>query len=236
VFDFFGAGRPPASEPEPAPAEAFNPAFDFFGGASQSSTPPPAEVELSSAAPAATRQSTSPRKSKSVPPAASFTTESFPAAAPLAAPEDGGSFRITAAVASPSESRDEDPIPYADFHADVPMAAPVFDEEVPFAAPASAVGIAVLTGPEVALQPDGSAAPTGGTAALSLDGGWLVARGGGEETYLRLGRLEAVALRDRPGAGLVLSVHAGGQAVAVRCDEDAEPARAFLRRVLAAAG
>src|SRR5436190_13729112 len=30
VFDFFGAGRPPASEPQPVPAESFNPAFDFF--------------------------------------------------------------------------------------------------------------------------------------------------------------------------------------------------------------
>jgi hypothetical protein len=45
-----------------------------------------------------------------------------------------------------------------------------------------------------------------------------------------------VTLRDRPPAGLVLSVHAGGQTVAVRCDGDTPAVRAFLRRLLDAAG
>lgn len=205
-----------------APAADSEPAFDFGAG------PPPAAAaeefnpafdffggaaEASPATPA--RPSAPRRKSK-------------------AAPADGGTFRLTGPSNPPAESPDEAPIPYADFQADVPMATPVFEDEVPTAAPA--VGAAVLTGPEVALQPYGTAAPTGGTVELSVGDGWLVARCDGQETHLRLACLDAVALRERSPAGLVLSVHAGGQVVAVRCDGDAEPVRVFVRRVLAAAG
>src|SRR5439155_1146055 len=144
------------------------------------------------------------RKSKAdqpplpTPPAVPFAPESFPAPGP------------------PAESRDEDPVPYADFQTDVPFATPVSEVGLPSVA-------AELTGPEVALQPDGTAVPTGGMVELAVSGGWLAARsaapdGTGRETYLRLGRLEAVALRDRPGAGLVLSAHAGSEAVAVLCE------------------
>ncbi len=146
-------------------------------------------------------------------------------------------------------------MPFADFRADAPLAAPAGDDEVNFAAdvpmasPASETGLvpplttAELAGPEVALQPDGTVQATGSMAELAVTGGWLTARavapdGSRREAHLRLGRLEAAALRDRPTAGgpaLVLSFHAGGQVVAVLCEGDAEPARAFLRRVLEAA-
>jgi hypothetical protein len=141
----------------------------------------------------------------------------------------------------------------ANFTLMVPMATPVeppvaeSEPEVPMALPASAVDLpppkttAELTGPEVTLQADGSAQPTGAVVELSVTGGWLSAKSAapsGEvaETWLRLGRLEAASLRDRPGAGLVLSFHAGSQTVAVQCDGDSEAARAFLRRVAEAAG
>jgi hypothetical protein len=223
VFDFFGTGPPPAPEAEPE-EEPLNPAFDFFGTTSFSASRAPAEVELHSPAPPLTRKPTPPRKSKIVPPPAS--------PAPEPSPADSGSFSFTAPAAV-----EETPVA---FTADVPMATPVLDEEVPFAAPASGVGLALpplqLAGDEVVLQPDGTAAVTGVTLELSVSGGWLTARGGGQETHLRLGRLDAVTLRERLGAGLVLSLHAGGQTVAVRCDGDAEPARAFVRRLLDAAG
>jgi hypothetical protein len=103
--------------------------------------------------------------------------------------------------------------------------------------------LAEVSGPAVELLPDDLAAPTGGTAVLRLTPGWLAAQmvlpdGLSRETYLRLARLEAAALggRRRARAGVdastVLSFHAGGQAVAVLCEGDAAPFRAFLRRVL----
>jgi hypothetical protein len=208
-FDFFGGGQPLAAATE-EPVESFNPAFDFFGGASQPPVPLPA------------RKSNPPRKRPSSP--------ELPSAA--------GSFQITAPAASP--------VSYADFNGDVPMAAPVLDEEVSFAAdvpmatPVSEVGmtppVTELSGPEVTLQGDGTAALSGATVVLSLSGGWLVARGGEQETYLRLSRLDVMALRERAGLGLVLSVHASGQTVAVQCDGDIEVARAFVQRVLDATG
>jgi hypothetical protein len=213
TFDFFGVG-PPQTASEPA--NEFHPAFDFFGGPS---APVPESKPV--------------RKSKHDAPAAEV-----PAAAPAPPPtvDDSGSFQLTVPMAAPAESRDEEPVPYADFQADVPMAMP-----------ASAIGLpappvsAELTGPEVAGQPDGTARPTGALVELSVTGGWLLARSAGPdgntgETYLRLRRLTAVAMHDRPGAGLVLSFHAGPESVAVQCEGDATAARAFLRRVLEAAG
>jgi hypothetical protein len=231
IFDFFGAWPPaPAAEPEAAPTESFNPAFDFFGGQSQSATSQPAEIEMYSVAPAPSRKSTPPRKRPTSPELPPVAPESFPA--------DAGAFHLTAPV--------DNPVPYAGFLADVPMAVPIMDDEVSFAAdvpmatPASEIGmtppVTELTGPEIALQPDGTATPTGGTVTLSVSGRWLAARVGDQETYLRLDRLDVVALRERSGVGLVLSVHAGGQSVEVRCDRDADAARAFLRRVLEVAG
>jgi hypothetical protein len=223
VFDFFGTGPPPAPEAE-LEEETLNPAFDFFGTTSYSAARAPAEVELHSAAPPPTRKSTLPRRSRIIPPPAP--------PAPEPSPADSGLFSFTAPAAV-----EETPVA---FTADVPMAMAVLDEEVPFAVPASGVGLAPppfeLSGAEVTLQADGTAVPTGVTVEVSVSGGWLTARGGGQETHLRLSRLDAVTLRDRPGAGLVLSVHAGGQLVAVRCDGDAEPARAFLRRLLDGGG
>jgi len=124
-----------------------------------------------------------------------------------------------------------------DFDADVPMETPVVDEQAP-PPPSAAVD---LTGPELALQPDGTARPTGGVVELSLAGGWLLARsaapdGSTAEMHLRLSRLDAAVLRHRPGAGTVLSFHVGPQTVAVQCTEVAEQARAFLRRVLDTVG
>jgi hypothetical protein len=121
------------------------------------------------------------------------------------------------------------------------LAAPVGDDdEVPFADPASAVGkarpVTDLSGPEVTLHPDGTATPTDRTIELSVTGGWLACRGGEQETYWRLSRVDAVTLRERPPAGLVLSAHAGYQAVAVQCDGDTPAVRSFLRRLLDAAG
>jgi len=209
IFDFFGAVTPPASEPEPAD-EPPNPAFDFFGTASFAAPAAPTEVEQFAASPPPARKPSRPRKTKAAP--------STPAAQP--APADDGSFRMTAEV------------PFAEFTAEVPMAVPAVDEEVPFAGPASGVGLAppplVLSGAEVVVQSDGSATATDRTTELSVSGGWLTARCGEDETHVRLGRLDAVALR-----GTVLSVHAGGQSVAVRCD-DTDAARTFMRRLLAA--
>jgi hypothetical protein len=56
--------------------------------------------------------------------------------------------------------------------------------------------------------------------------------GSTSESYLRLRQLAAIMLRERPGADLVLSFHAGADSVAVQCEGDAVPARAFLQRVL----
>ena len=135
-------------------------------------------------------------------------------------------------MASPAESRDEELVPFADFQADVPMAAPA-SAIVSAAPPISAE----LAGPEIALLPDDTARATGRMVELSVIGGWLAARsaaadGSTTETYLQLRRMTMVTLRDRPGAGLVLSFHAGGESVAMQCEGDAAPARAFLRRVL----
>jgi hypothetical protein len=230
MFDFFGAG-PPATTPveEPVSTEPFNAAFDFFGVGPPPSAAPAAEVEMYSAAAPPARKSSPPRKSKAVPPPVPVTEP---------APVETGSFRISTPATAPAESRVDATVPFADF-SDVPFAAPIAEDEVPFADPASAVGISpppvTLTAVEVALQPDGTAAPTDRTVELALSGGWLAVHGDGQQTYLRLSRLEAVVLRDRPQVGLVLSVHGGRQAVAVRCD-DAEAARAFLRRLLDAAG
>jgi hypothetical protein len=230
AFDFFGAGRPPAATAEEVvPTEQFNPAFDFFGVGPPASAVPQAETEMYSAAAPLTRKSSS-RKSKAVP----------PPPAPEPPPEDAGSFQITDTAGPPAESRVETASPFADYVADVPLAAPVGgDDEVPFADPASAVGkarpVTELGGTEVALQPDGTATPTDRAVEMSVSSGWLAARGGGRETYLRLSRVEVVTLRDRPPAGLVLSVHAGDQAVAVQCDDDTPAVRAFLRRLLDAA-
>jgi hypothetical protein len=99
---------------------------------------------------------------------------------------------------------------------------------------------AELTGPEVTLRPDGTATPTGAVVELSVNDGWLLAKsatpdGKIAETYLSLSGLTAATLRDR-GVGSVVSFHAGGEIVAVQCDGDADAARAFLRRVLDAAG
>jgi hypothetical protein len=76
---------------------------------------------------------------------------------------------------------------------------------------------------------------------LSVAGGWLMAKsvtpeGTANETYLALIQLTAVTFRDQPGVGRVLSFQAGAQALAVQCDSDATAARAFLRRLLEAAG
>lgn len=161
---------------------------------------------------------------------------------PIAAPapqsivEDSGSFQLTVPMAAPVQSRDEDTVPYAAFHADVPMAMPASDIEV-----APPPVSAELTGPEVTMLPDGATRSTGGVVELSVTGSWLAARsaapdGSVGETYLRLSRLAAVTLRDRPDVGMVLSFHAGTEVVAVQCEGDGEAARAFLRRVLEAAG
>jgi hypothetical protein len=218
AFNFFGVRSAAVTAPE-EPTESFNPAFDFFGGASV----PPAEQPPA-------RKSTPPRKRLSSPDLPPVNAESADA--------NAGSFQIT----TPMEPTNG----YADVHTDVPMAAPVLDDEVIFAAdvpmatPASEVDmtppVTMLVGPEVLVSAGGMASPTGATVELTLSGGWLVVRSGELETYLRLSRLDAVALRERPGVGLVLSVHAGEQMVAVQCVGDTEPARAFVRWVLAAAG
>jgi hypothetical protein len=211
MFDFFGGG-PPIAAPEAA--NEFHPAFDFFGAPAG----PPAVPEVVAPSPPPARQSKPPRKSKpDLPP-------------PVELPpveEDSAVFQLTVPMAAPVEES----IPFAD---------------VPMAMPASDVGItpppltAELTGPEVALQPDGTARPTGAVVELSVTGDWLLAKsaapdGRTAETYLRLAALTAATLRDR-GAGMVLSFHAGGESVAVECEGDAEPAKAFLRRVLDATG
>jgi hypothetical protein len=211
TFDFLGAGPPEA-------ANEFHPAFDFFGAPP---SPPPAQAEGQESAAAPARKSNPPPKSKPVQPLAA----DFPVAAAV---EDGSSVPVAAPVKFPHE----DSVPYAD----VPMAMPASD----IGPPAPSVSME-LTGPEVTVQPDGSARPTGGALELSVTGGWLMAKsaaadGSVGETYLRLRHLAAVTLRDRPGAGLVLSFHAGAEVVAMQVDGDAEAARAFMRRVLEAAG
>jgi len=215
TFDFLGAGPPEA-------ANEFHPAFDFFGGPP---SPPPAQAEGQESAAIPARKSNPPRKSKAAqPPAAEVSV--------AAAAADGSSVPMAAQVESPHE----DSVPYADVHADVPMAMPASDIGPP-APPVSAE----LTGPEVTVQSDGTARPTGGALEFSVTGGWLVAKsaapdGSVGEIYFRLRRLAVVTLRDRPGAGLVLSFHAGSEVVAVQVDGDVEAARAFLRRVLEAVG
>jgi hypothetical protein len=157
-------------------------------------------------------------------PFAGFQAETAPQATPAG---DVFAFAATAPAARPVTDK-------------VPLAAPVAD-----AGPAGAV-LAKVSGPAVELLPDELMAPTGGRTVLELTAGWLAARtvlpdGLSRETYLRLARLEAAALggrrRSRAGreAPAVLSFHAGGQAVAVLCEGDAAPYRAFLKRVLAQA-
>lgn len=216
MFDFFGAA---AAGPAPETANEFHPAFDFFTGAP--AAPGPTKSEMHIPEPPA-RKSMSPKKSK----------PDLPPPPPVA---DAGPSE--AAAAEPVEA----PIPMAipvepvasinSFHAAVPLAPPPV-EVVPPALPAI-----TLTGPEVAVQPDGSGHVTGGLVELSLVGAWLKeklesAEGIAGESYLRLQQLAAIMLRDRPGAGLVLSLHAGPATVAVLCEGTAEAAREFLRRVL----
>jgi hypothetical protein len=234
VFDFFGAGRPPEAESEPEPAATFNPAFDFFGVGPPTAASPPTEAETFSAVAPPGRKSSPPRKSKVMPPP-------VPTAPEPESPAGAGSFQITDTATSPTESRVETAAPFAEFAAEVPLAAPVGgDDEVPFADPASAIGkarpVTELSGAEVTLHPDGTATATDRILELSVTGGWLACRGGGEETYLRLSRVDAVTLRERGPAGWVLGVHSGEQTVAVHCEGDTPPVRAFLRRLLDAAG
>jgi len=119
----------------------------------------------------------------------------FATPAPPPAPDDSGTFQVMVPMAA-----------LVDFEAEVPMALPA-SAIIPAAPPVSVE----LTGPEVMLQPDGTARTTGGLVELSVTGGWLAARaaapdGSTGETYLRLRRLAAITLRERPEAGLVLEL------------------------------
>lgn len=223
MFDFFGAGSPPAPAAEPTPE--FLPVFDFFGG---TSAPTPAKAEA--AAPP-------PESRHAAKPSARAPEEDVPTAVEvLAQPdvEESGSFQLTVPMAAPAEAAAEATVLLAEFVADVPMAMPASDiYPPPPARPAE------LTGPEIAVSADGIARLAGGVVELSVTDGWLAARsampdGRAGEVYLRLRHLSAIVLRDRPGAGLVLSFHAGSDVIAVQCEGDGEAAKAFVRRVVEA--
>jgi hypothetical protein len=218
VKGLFSAPEPTAGAVPPPTDSTFN----FFGsGSSADSEPPTPAAEF---IPAFDFFGGQPEPSKKEEP----PSEPPPPPSPPTV-EDSATFRLTVPMAAPAEP------PSAEFEPEVPMAMPASAVDLP---PPRLT--AELSGPELIEQADGSLQPTSAVVELSVSGGWLLAKsaapdGKVAETWLRLRRLEAIRFRERPGTGLVLSFHAGSQSVAVQCD-DAEAARAFLRRVVEAAG
>jgi hypothetical protein len=224
MFDFFGAGSAPVAAAEPTPE--FLPVFDFFGG---TSAPAPAK----GGAPAPPQESTPSRATQASAPAAEEEVPTAMPVLPQPEVEESGSFQVTVPMAAPVEPVDEVTVPLADFVSDVPTAMPASDINPPLARSAELAGL------EVTMSADGTATLTGGEVELSVIKGWLMARsalpgGSAGEVYLRLRHLSAIAFRDWPGVGMVLSFHAGSEAVAVKCEGDGEAAKAFVRRVVEA--
>jgi hypothetical protein len=217
VKGLFPTAEQPPQSPAATPSE---PAFDFFEAASPEA-PESAPVEEFIPAFDFFGGNPEPPPPPEPPPA-----EPVPMATP--AEEGATNFRLTVPMASAAEP-------------------PAPKPHVPMAAPASAVDLLLppltpdLTGPELALEANGSARQTGVYLELFVTSGWLLARGATvdgvtSETYLRLSRLDSAFLSVQRGADIVLAFRSGTQTVAVQCDGGAASARALLSRVVDAAG